>query len=134
MVDVVSEDDQPQELIPCEAEDRKGIRTAQSSAARLVLQRTRPYYYDKQQQLVLVLATQRLLEAGEHDSQSASFDEKEECEADSRSSDIWEDSTAWNFCKQECYLPLLILWNPKEQGRGYSTTTSRGSRCTSEVC
>ncbi len=58
MVDVVSKDDQPQELIPCEAEDREGIGCVQNSAARLMLQRKRPHYYDKQQQLELVLATQ----------------------------------------------------------------------------
>jgi hypothetical protein len=58
MVDVVSEDDQPQELIPSEAEDRKGIGTVQSTAVRLMLQRKRPHYYDKQHQLELVLATQ----------------------------------------------------------------------------
>jgi hypothetical protein len=54
----------------------------------MVLQRKRPHYYDKQQQLELVLATQRLLGAGEHDFQSADLDEEEECGADSRSSDI----------------------------------------------
>jgi hypothetical protein len=41
--------------------------------------------------LELVLAAQRLLEASEHDFQSADLDEEEECEADSRSNDIWED-------------------------------------------
>jgi len=57
----------------------------------MVLQRKRPHYYDKQQQLELVLVVQRLLGAGEHDFQSADLDEEEECGADSRSSDIWED-------------------------------------------
>jgi hypothetical protein len=47
MVDVVFEDDQPQELIPSEAEDKQGIGTVQSSAARLVRHRKRPHYYDK---------------------------------------------------------------------------------------
>ncbi len=65
MVDVVSEDDQPQELIPHGAGDRKGSGIVQSSTARLVLQRKRPVYYDKQQQLELVLAAQRLMEANE---------------------------------------------------------------------
>jgi hypothetical protein len=51
----------------------------------------RTHYYDKQQQLELVLAAQQLLEASEHDFQSEDLDEDEECEADSRSSDIWED-------------------------------------------
>ncbi len=50
VVDVISEDDQPQELVPCEVEDRKkGDETAQSNTARMVLQRKRPHYYDKQQ-------------------------------------------------------------------------------------
>jgi hypothetical protein len=53
--------------------------------------RKRPHYYDKQQQLELVLAAQQLLEASEHDPQSEGLDEEEECEADSRSCDIWED-------------------------------------------
>jgi len=53
--------------------------------------RKKPHYYDKQQQLELVLAAQRLLEVGEHDFQSEGLDEKEECEADLRGSDIWED-------------------------------------------
>jgi hypothetical protein len=57
----------------------------------LVLQRKKPRYYDKQQQLELVLAAQRLLEAGEPELQSADLDEEEECGADSRNSDIWED-------------------------------------------
>ncbi|CAM6024292.1 unnamed protein product [Sphagnum balticum] len=92
VIDVVSEDDQPQELVPCEAEDKeKGDEIAQGSIARMVLPKKKPRYYDKQQQLELVLAAQRLLESNEHDSQSADLDEDEECAADSRSSDIWND-------------------------------------------
>jgi hypothetical protein len=49
VIDVISEDDQPQELVPCKAKDRKkGDETAQSSTARMVLQRKKPRYYDKQ--------------------------------------------------------------------------------------
>jgi hypothetical protein len=132
VVDVISEDDQPQELVPCEAEDKKGDETAQSSIARMVLQRKRPHYYDKQQQLELVLAAQRLLGAGEHDFQSTNLDEEEECGADSRSSEYGKMSAAWNCCKEERCLLLLILWNQKGQGRGYSIITGRGSHCTSK--
>ncbi len=56
VIDVISEDDQPQELIPCKADDKKGDETTQSSIARMVLQRKKPHYSDKQQQLELVLA------------------------------------------------------------------------------
>jgi hypothetical protein len=130
VIDLISEDDQPQELVPCEAEDRKEDEIVQNSTARMILQRKRPHYYDKQQQLELVLATQRLLESSEHDLQSADLDEEDECGADSRSSDIREDVS----CKEECCEPLSILWNLKEQGREYSITTSRGNHCTSKGC
>jgi hypothetical protein len=105
--DVVSEGEQPQELISCETEHKKGDETTESSTARMVLQRKRPHYYDKQQQLELVLAAQRLLESGEHDSQSADLDEEEECGADSRSSDIWEDVSCMELL-QGGMLPATI--------------------------
>jgi hypothetical protein len=114
VIDVVSEDEQPQELIPCEAEHKKGDETAQSSTARVVLQRKRPHYYDKQQQLELVLAAQRLLESGEHESQSADLDEEEECGADSRSSDIWEDVSCMKLL-QGGMLPATV--DPLESKR-----------------
>jgi hypothetical protein len=49
VIDVISEDDQPQELVPCEVEDRKGDEIVQNNAAMMILQRKRPHYYDKQQ-------------------------------------------------------------------------------------
>jgi hypothetical protein len=88
MVDIVSEDDQPQGLVPQEVEGRKENGTVQSNVTKLVLQRKRPCYYDKQQQLELVLAAQRLLEASEQNSQSADLEEEEECRTDSKGSDI----------------------------------------------
>ncbi len=91
MIDIVSEDDHPQEVIPCEDEEKGKDETAQGSTAGVTQLRKKPHYYDKQQQLELVLAAQQLLEASEHDPQSKDLDEEEECEADSRSCDIWED-------------------------------------------
>ncbi len=91
MIGIVSEDDQPQEVIPCEDQEKGEDETAQGSTAGMTRLRKRPHYYDKQQQLELVLAAQQLLEASEHDPQSEDPDEEEECEADSRSCDIWED-------------------------------------------
>jgi len=91
VVDIVFEEEQPQEVILCEDEEKGKNQAVRSSTTGMTLLRKRPHYYDKQQQLELVLATQQLLEAGEHDLQSKDLDEEEECEADSRSSDIWED-------------------------------------------
>jgi hypothetical protein len=48
MVDVVSEEDQPKELVPHEAKDTKGVQTLQDNDVRLALKRRRPHYYDKQ--------------------------------------------------------------------------------------
>jgi len=82
MIDIVSEDNQPQEVIPCEDGEKGKDEIAQRSTAGMTRLRKRPHYYDKQQQLELVLATQRLLEVGEHDFQSEDLDDEEECEAD----------------------------------------------------
>ncbi len=38
----------------------------------------------------------------------------------------------WNYCKEGCYLLLLIIWNRKGRGRGCSIITGRGSHCTSK--
>jgi hypothetical protein len=115
VIDVISEDDQPQELGPCEAMDRKREdENAQSSTARMVLQRKRPHYYDKQQQLELVLVAQRLLETDEHDFQSEAFNEEEECGANLRSSDIWEDVSCMELLQGRA-LPATI--DPLESKR-----------------
>ncbi len=114
VIDVISEDDQPQELVLCEVEDRKGDETVRSSTARMILQRKRPHYYDKQQQLELVLAARQLLEMGEHDFQSANLDEEEECGVNSRSSDIWEDVSCMGLL-QGGVLPDTV--NPLESKR-----------------
>jgi len=60
------------------------------------------------------LAAQRLLEAGEHDFQSADLDEEEECGADSRSSDIWEDVSCMELLQGRA-LPATV--DPLESKR-----------------
>ncbi len=114
MIDVVSKEDQPQDLAPCGAEDRKGDEIVQDSKARVVLQRKRPHYYDKQQQLELVWAAQRMLESGEHDLQSVDPNEEDECGVDSGNSDIWEDVTCMDLL-QGGMLPTTV--DPVESKR-----------------
>ncbi len=91
VVDVVSEEDQPQELVPCEAENRKGGEVMQDSNARVVLKRKRPHYYDRQQQLELALAAQQLFESGEHELVPTGSNEEDEWGVDAGHQDIWED-------------------------------------------
>jgi hypothetical protein len=86
----------------------------QNSNTRVVLQRKRPHYYNKQQQLELVLEAQRLLESGERDLQSADPDEEDECGVDSRNSDIWEDVTCMDLL-QGGMLPTIV--DPVESKR-----------------
>jgi hypothetical protein len=47
VIDVIYEDEQPQELVPCEAEDRKGHEIVHNSNVRVLLQRKRPHYYNR---------------------------------------------------------------------------------------
>jgi len=96
-INVVSEEEQHQELVPCEAENRKGGEIVQDSNAGVGMQRKRPHYYDKQQQLELVLVAQWLFESGEHDLQSVDPDEEDECGVDTKNSDIWEDATCMDL-------------------------------------
>jgi len=97
MVDVVPKEDQHKELVPHvkenEVVDAKGGEILQDSDVKQTLKRKRPQYYDKQQQLELVLAAQKLFEFGEHDLISTNFDEEEKCWTDIRDSDIWKDVT-----------------------------------------
>ncbi len=80
----------------------------------MVLQRKRPHYYNKQQQLELVLEAQRLLESGERDLQFADPNEEDECGVDSRNSDIWEDVTCMDLL-QGGMLPTIV--DPVESKR-----------------
>jgi len=56
VVDVVLEEDQLEELVPCEAKVAKGGELVQDDDVGVVLKRKRPQYYDWQQQLELALA------------------------------------------------------------------------------
>ncbi len=90
MINIVSEDDQPQEVILCE-DGEKGKDDCAKQHCWDDSAKEETSLLEKQQQLELVLAAQQLLEAGERDPQSEDPDEEEQCEADSRSSDVWED-------------------------------------------
>jgi hypothetical protein len=91
VVDVVSNEDQPEELVPCEAEVAKRGEFVQDDDVGMVLKRKRPQYYDRQQQLELVLATQQLFEYGEHDLLPTGSNEEDEWGVNTRHQDIWED-------------------------------------------
>jgi hypothetical protein len=63
MVDMVSKDEQPPESVLCTIGELGTNAILQDSAPRSNMQRRRLQFYDRQQQLELVLEAQRLLEA-----------------------------------------------------------------------
>jgi hypothetical protein len=107
LVDVVSEDEQPPESVLCTIGEPGTNAIMQDSAPRSNMQRKRPQFYDRQQQLELALEAQRLLEAEGQGAPSRSGDEREECEVGSRNSDIWEDSNCMELL-QTGTLPISI--------------------------
>jgi len=92
-VNIVSEEDQPKELVPYEVEIAKESELMQDADVRVVLKRRRPQYYVRQQQLELVLAAQQLFESGERDLVPTGSDEEDEWGASTMHQDIWEDVT-----------------------------------------
>ncbi len=66
---------------------------------KVVMKRRVPQYYDKQQQLELVLAVQRLFESDEHDLVSTGSDEEDECGTSTGHQDIWEDVTCMDLLR-----------------------------------
>jgi hypothetical protein len=71
------------------------------------LKRKKLHYYDKQQQLELVLVAQKLFESSEHDLISTDFDEKERCWIDTRNNDIWKDVISMKLL-QEGTIPHIV--------------------------
>jgi hypothetical protein len=114
VVDVVSEEDQPKELGPCEAKITRGGELMQDDDVKVELKRRRPQYYDKQQQLELMLAAQQLFEASGHDLVPTGSDEEDEWGAGMRHQDIWEDVTCVDLL-QGGMLPDTV--NPVESKR-----------------
>jgi hypothetical protein len=114
MVDVVSEEEQPPESILCTIGEPGTNAIMQDNVPRSNVQRKHPQFYDRQQQLELVLEAQRLLEAEGQSAPSGSGDEREECETGSKNSDIWEDSNCMELLQTGTF-PVSI--DPMESKR-----------------
>ncbi len=71
----------------------------QDNDVRVVMKKRVPQYYNKQQQLELVLAVQQLFESGEHDLISTESDEEDECGTCTGHRDIWEDVTCMDLLR-----------------------------------
>jgi hypothetical protein len=79
------------------------------------LKRKLPQYYDKQQQLELVLVAQELLEFDDHNLVHTDFDEEEKCWIDTKDIDIWKDITCMKLLHEGILSDIIDL---KESKRG----------------
>jgi hypothetical protein len=81
-----------------EAVDSEEVRNSGSPKGKRVLKEGRARYYNRQQQLELVLATQELLEYGER--KEAKSGEEETYVEDASDTDIWEDEICLGLLKE----------------------------------
>jgi len=101
MLDVVTATNQDEEAAPhlevvkvAEDEDPEAIDGKQA------LRKETVRYYDKQQQLELVLAAQELLEFDDLEFGPTGYGEEEKCEMGAKSINIWRDATCLELLKE----------------------------------
>ncbi len=90
-----------------EATDNEKIQNLETINGKQALKREINKYYDKQQQLELVLAAQELFEFGDHELGHTKSNEEKTCGMDTRSIDIWKDATCLKLLKGDI-LPSTI--------------------------
>jgi len=100
MFDVALAEDLSEELIPGEEVVSTGDEPVQHEGMRMVLKRRKPQYFDKQQQLDLVLAAQELSELGDHELNPTESDDEEDHGVKSSCIDIWEDTDYLTLLKE----------------------------------
>jgi hypothetical protein len=71
------------------------------------LKRKLSQYYDKQQQMELVLAAQELFEFGDHDLGCTDSDEEEKCWMDTKDIDIWKNTTRMELLREGILLDVV---------------------------
>jgi len=77
---------------PYETEVARKSEIVQGEGVEVMLKRRRPLYFDKRQQLDLILEVQELAEFGNQELSPTESDEDEDQELDPKYIDIWEDA------------------------------------------
>jgi hypothetical protein len=113
MLDVASGEDLSKELIPGEEAVSTGDELVQHEGAQMVLKRRKPQYFDKRQQLDLVLAAQELFELGDHELSPTESDDEEDHGVKSSCVDIWEDTDCLTLLKEGVLLDAVDLEESK---------------------
>jgi len=99
IVDIVSGEEQPEEVVSGQAEAVVGGEPVQDDGERIVVKRRRPQYFDKPQQLDLILEAQELAEFGDQELSSTESDKEEDQEMDAKCIDIWGDAVCLGLLK-----------------------------------
>jgi len=113
VVDIVSREEQPEEVVSGEAEAAVGGEPMQDDGERIVVKRRRPQYFDKRQQLDLVLEAQELAEFRDQELSPTESDEEEDQEMDAKCIDIWEDVVSLGLLKNGALPDLVDLEESK---------------------
>ncbi|CAN5962223.1 unnamed protein product [Sphagnum jensenii] len=116
VVDVVSGEEQPKEVVSGEAEAANRGKLVQNNGERMVVKRRRPQYFDKWQQLDLVLEAQELAEFRDHELSPTESDDEEDQEMDARCIDIWKDAVCLGLLK-EGVLPNTVDFEESKKAR-----------------
>jgi hypothetical protein len=98
VVDVVSGEEQPEEAVPVESEATIEGGLVQNKDGQIMVKRRKPPYFDKRQQLDLILEAQRLVEFGDHRLGSTESNEEDQ-EVGAKCIDIWEDVVCLELLK-----------------------------------
>jgi hypothetical protein len=110
MMEVLTETSQDEEDdLPDEGAEavEKEIRSLESYRGKQVLRKGGTKYYDKKQQLDIILAAQGLLDDAECEAEGAHTGSYEACDDDSSKVDIWEDALCIEWLK-EGFIPEEI--------------------------
>jgi hypothetical protein len=81
---------------------REEIQISESSRNKLVVEKGKTRYYDKKQQLDIILAAQELWETDGHEADGVQFGGDTECVDDLSKADIWEDAICMSWLKEGC--------------------------------
>jgi hypothetical protein len=77
-----------------------GNEPVQDDDERIMVKRRRPQYFDKRQQLDLILEAHELANFGDHKLSPTEFDDEEDQEIDVKCIDIWEDVVCLGLLKE----------------------------------
>jgi hypothetical protein len=118
MLNVVLKANQDKELAlhleEIKATNIEGGEILRNTEGKQTLKRKLLQYYDKQQQLELVLIAQKLLEFDDHNLVHTNFDEEEKCWTDTKDIDIWKDVTCMKLLHEGIWPNIVDLEESKK--------------------